>query len=193
MSSQPLIITVGWNRLHWKEAGVLRGGFWDCSMQGLSKGQSNYSCSHQMEEDGWDDQLKLLPELRAYDYTFPASREWLGSTLCTTQICTCSNSHWSHGTLSGNIIKASSCHLGVWWMSMYGASIYFFIISESFWLLQIWRIWSHLRPCGKDFSSSDPEEVGEPTYIFLSWEGSSFLRHSGLNISVPLDQDFVPL
>lgn len=44
---QLLIITVGWNRLHWNEAYVLRGGFWDWPMQGLSEGQSNYSCSHQ--------------------------------------------------------------------------------------------------------------------------------------------------
>lgn len=119
---------------------------------------------------------------------------WLGSTLGTTQIFTCTNSHWNHGASFDNIIKTSSCHLGVWCLLTYGASIYFCIISKSFWLLQIWRIWSHLRPCGQDFSSSDTEEVEEPTTSSSSLRRDGyFLRHSDLNISVPADQDFVPL
>lgn len=125
---------------------------------------------------------------------FLQAREWLGFTLCTTQTFTCTNSHENHGTFFVNVIKISSCHLGVWWKpNVWGQYIYFCIISESFWLLQIQRIWSCLRPCGQDLSSSDPEETGEPTTSSSLRREVYSPRHSGLNISVPIDQHFVPL
>lgn len=84
---QLLRITIHWNRLHRNEAGALRNGFWAWSMQISGRDSLTIVVPIRLEKDGWDDQLKLLPELYVYDYITPflQVRQWLGSILCTTQ------------------------------------------------------------------------------------------------------------